>query len=315
VVVAAWEGALVLRALAWPRLRVDARSTWQIFCASTTFLALDSVLAIRASLIVILLAALTNEATVGLFSAGRQLMVPMVMLFESVGVSVFPVLCKSVAADRNRLRRIAQLLIESLLAVALPVVLGLSFYTEAILLLVYGDRGFAASVPVLQIMAWILLIRALTHILGRLLLAAARERTNLQIVVLNTLFMFLAGLILINRFGLVGAAWTALLAALVNLVQHGVSASSLLAGLSWGRIVWKPLTAAVSMCVSLLLIERHDVMVAAAVGTGVYLVVLAGLAIWSAGGPAQFRLKLHALWSPAAAAEHRSVHVGGVIDG
>jgi len=57
---------------------------------------IDGALAIENSLNVIFLPKLATEREVGLYSAATQLMVPLVLVYQSIAQSIFPVMCRKV---------------------------------------------------------------------------------------------------------------------------------------------------------------------------------------------------------------------------
>ena len=273
---AAVGALIVLAVMKWPRVRFDLSAAGSILRESATFFGIALVQAARAGMIVALLSIFADERAVGLFSAARQLLVPMTLLFESIALSVFPVFCKqSVMQDVGR---VAEFVIELLLALSLPAVVLLTFYANGLLTLIYGSPDFSVAVPVAQILAWILIAKPLSAILGQVLMAGSRERVNLRIVTVSAVVMLLVGPPLINGFGVQGAALTALVSLAVNVVYHYVAAAALVGGISLRRN-YRPLVAASGMAAAVLLLAQHHDLVSFAMATCVYLGVFIALAI------------------------------------
>jgi O-antigen/teichoic acid export membrane protein len=290
--VACVEWALILRYIARPRLGdVDAHFALAAARAGSTFLGIEGIIAIKASLDVVFLSKLASETEVGLLSAANQLLVPVLLIYQSIVVSVFPIMCRKFAPDLQNLKQITTYLLELLLIIALPTAVGLFFLADTALMLLYGDAAFLAAVPALRIVVWILVMRALTHVLGQALMASRREKVSLQIVIANTLVGLILSLALISRFGLVGAALTNLLAATINFLQHYISVSRRFSGLALMGLIWKPAVA--GACVAIYLATMRSGRLALDIGVAglLYLGALLALALWSSGGPRQLKAK------------------------
>jgi O-antigen/teichoic acid export membrane protein len=296
--VVALEWFLMLHHVIRPRLDVSPRFALTMCRSTSTFLGIDGILAIVGSLYVVLLSKLVGEAEAGLYNAATQLMVPMTLIYQSVVSSVFPIMCRRFEPGFQSLKRIAEYLIELLLTVALPTLVGLFFLAEAALLLLYGRREFLPASGTLRIIVWNLILIALTNVLGPVLVASMREKVTLRIVAINGLVSLVLGLILISQFGLLGAAITAVASRSIDFVQHYVPVSRLFSRLSLGRLAWKPLVASGCMAVYLALVGDSQGILITVVSAGLlYAAVLTGLTIWSIGGPRQLKTRYQYLWS------------------
>src|SRR5262249_1565706 len=142
-------------------------------------------------------------------------------------------------------------LLEILLFVTLPVVIGLFFLADGILALLYGEKFVPASVA-LRIMLWPLLLAPLAGLLGHVLVASQHEKTTLRIVAIDWVVNAVSAMLLISTFGLSGAALSGLLSRIVDVYLHGVFVSRLFAKLRVLRLAWKPVVASLCMLVPLL---------------------------------------------------------------
>jgi O-antigen/teichoic acid export membrane protein len=296
VALAAVEGWLVLRRVGGPWPSLDPGFALSMVKATGTFLGIDGLIALFGSLEILLLATLAGEAEVGLFSAAVQLLLPLTLLYQSVVTSVFPLMCRRFSAGHQSRRQIAEELIGLLLAVAMPTAIGLFFLAESALALLYGDELRPASTA-LRILVSALVLRALTIVLGHVLLASRRERVTLRIVVVDALASFTIGLALIGPLGVVGAATTALLTRLIDLYQHYRPVSRLLPGLALSRLGWHALAASAAMALYLAVAPDREALATVLLAASLYLGLLLGLTVWSAGGVGRLRASYAHLWS------------------
>ena len=297
VVTVGIEWGLMLRHIARPRVRIDPRFCLAMTRSTSTFLGITGITAIMASLNIVLLSKLASETQVGLYNAVTQLTMPAVLLYDNIVLSVFPMMCKRFDRSLHSLKRISEYLLELLLGIALPMVVGLLVLADSAFLLLYGDEQFLLASGALRIVVWTLILNAFTQVLGRALVASMREKVTLRIVAIDALVNLVLGLILIGQFGLVGAAVTALLTKTVDFFQHYVPVSRLLGKIPLGRLVWKPVVASTCMAVYLALERDQGVILTTVSACVLYAGILLALAIWSAGGPRQLKARYEYPWS------------------
>jgi O-antigen/teichoic acid export membrane protein len=248
-------------------------------------------MAVMTTLNTILLSKLTSETEVGFYGAAAQLMMPLQILYQSVVVSIFPLMCQKFNLDALSLKRITEYLTELLLTVAVPAAVGLFFFSDFALQLLYGIDFLPAS-KVLRISAWSLIPIALAVALGQTLFASLREKVTLRITLVNIAVSLVLGVILIGHFGLVGAAITGLLTRIVDFAQHYFSVSKLLSGLSLPRIAWKPLVAGLGLAAYLTLAKNQSPLLLMTLASFIYISILLVLIIWSNGGYGRFKRQM-----------------------
>jgi len=261
------------------------------FRSAVTFLGIDGTIAVMSSLNVLLLSKLATETEVGLYSAATQLLVPLLLVYQSIGQSVFPLMCRKVEPGLQSLKRISAQVIEVLLILALPALAGLFFLGDWALSILYKNPVFQQAFPTLRIVAWVLISQVFTSVLGQALVASHREKITLRIVAVDTLVNLLVGWPLIRLFGLRGAAVALLVTRLVDCFQHYIPVSRLFCGIPLAQIIWKPIIAGICMTAYLLLSSTQAGILRSVSATAIYSAALIFLAIWASGGLRQFKEK------------------------
>lgn len=251
---------------------------------STTFVGIDTVTAWWTSLNIVLLSKLTSESDVGLYNAAIQLMIPLGIFYQSVMVAAFPIMCRKFQAADNGLKRVSNRLIELLMIMAIPGTIGLAMIAEPALEFVFKEDKFVDAAIVVRILAFILILKALTFALGHILLAGSKETTTLRIVVVNLLFNLVIGLILIHYFGLVGAAVAGLFTRIVDFAQHYRPVREVVARLEIWSTIWKPVVAGGVMTIHLFLFSNQYLPILIASAIVVYFAVLLAIEALMAGG-------------------------------
>jgi O-antigen/teichoic acid export membrane protein len=258
------------------------------------------------SLNIILISKLANEKEAGLYNAATQLMVPMTLIYQGLTLSLFPMMCRTFQFGFQNLKRIAEQLIELLMAIALPTLVGLFFLADSALLALYGKKEFVAASGALRILVCTLVLTALTNVLGPVLVASLREKVNLRIVTINALVSLTLGVILISRFGLIGAAMAVLLTRIVDFFQHYIPVSRMFSELALGKLVWKPFVAALFMAAFLATVKSQELFSTVLSAGALYAGILLALMIWSLGGPRHLKTKYQYLWSEQSFGEDRA---------
>lgn len=270
---------------------IDLRFALRTLRSASTFLGIDSTCAIAGNLNIILLSKLATEKEVGLYSAATQLMVPLLLVYQSIAQSIFPVMVRKIEPGLRTLRRISEQAMEVLLMLAVPTVAGVFFFGQWALSILYKNHAFVEAVPALRIVAWILVPQVFTSVLGQVLVATHHEKITLKIAMVNGVLNLALGWPLIRRYGLVGAAGIFVVTSVVGCILHYIPVARLLSGVSVLKIIWKPVVAGGCMAVYMALaITRVDLLTGFS-ATLVYLAVLVVLAVWASGGVRQFKEK------------------------
>jgi O-antigen/teichoic acid export membrane protein len=265
-------------------------SSWNMARSAFTFLGVDTFIAIGASSNIILLSALADERAVGIYSAAAQLMVPVTLIYHNAVLGAFPTICRKFAGDAADAMQVLGTVIALLFALAVPAAVGLFFLGDSALLILYGDHDFLTAAASLRIMVWTLIPAALTAVLGQVLFASVREKVTLRIVAIDALVGLFVGVLLITKFGAIGAAATAVVTRIVDVIQHYIPVSKLMAGVSLVDLCWKPIMAGTCMVVYLAVAGTDGFVLPAASAGAVYVGALLVLAFVTTSRPRRIRL-------------------------
>jgi O-antigen/teichoic acid export membrane protein len=223
-------------------------------------------------------------------------MIPVTLVYQSVVISVFPMLCRRIAVGSEDVVHVLSRMLDLLLALAIPTAVAIFFLSDSALVLLYGEREFLQASPALRVMVWTLVPVALTSVLGQIFLAGSRETVTLRIVAANLLVAAVAGVVLISSFGLIGAAIAAVVTKAVSLWQHYRPVSRLVPRLSLLEVGWKPAVAGACMAIYLAAAGGAHASVTAASAAALYVAVLLALTMWTTGGPRRFRAAWSDVW-------------------
>jgi len=290
------EWWLMLKHITRPRFQIDPRFSLRMIRSTSTFLGIDGVIAIWASLNILILSTLATETEVGYYGAVSQVMVPVMLVLDSIGLSLFPAMCRRFQVSLQDSRAIAEGLVELVLTISLPVVVGLFFLSDSVLLLMYAQEDFLLASGVLRIMVWGLIPIAMDHVLGKVLVATLREKVTLRIVTIDLVVALVLGLLLIRWLGLTGAAIAALITRIVDFIQHYVPVSRLLPRMSLRTAAWKPIVATIFMALCLAIMKGQGMGLTVISAGTAYAAILLALTVCSLGGFSQFKARYLRVW-------------------
>lgn len=120
--------------------------------------------------------------------------------------SIFPIL--SGKHDKKReLFKISFLLILAGLIILIPLV----YIFAPLMIKVLAGNGYEASVKVLRVLLIALIFAYVSHLVGFTLIAKGGQRMMLKMGITALVINFVANLIMIPKFGIIGAAWVTVL--------------------------------------------------------------------------------------------------------
>jgi O-antigen/teichoic acid export membrane protein len=255
--------------------------------AVSTFLFIDGLSTFQARVQVVILSLLTTEAVVGLYGAVVQITQPFHLIATSLVLANFPALSKSAEAKTDQQRRLTHWLIELLLLMALPLLVGVWFTGSDLLLFIYRNRGFAEAAPALVVVVVGLIGVSFIRPLGYLLVANRLERINMREVIITTIIGTLLSIVLIARFQLMGAALASALIAFISAAQYVYALYTRLFPLNIWRIISVPLLVSGLMLAVILISQQitTETLSLLVISTAFYTLFIGVVGVHALGGP------------------------------
>lgn len=284
------EWSLLLRHITRPRFELNLRRSIATARGASTFLGIDVLVALMASLNVVLLSKLHSEASAGLYSAALQMTIPLALVYQNAVLAVLPTMSRSVDSSLEKVQRIVERMVELLLAIGPLVLLPLFLLAEPLLVVLYGEE-FAPAAPALKVIVWALLLTGGTATFGHLLYATRSERVNLRLVLISTATSAVLGTLLVSEWALIGAAVSLLTVATLDYVLHYVAVMRVLPDMKLRRIIVRPALAGALTALLLALAAPDNPLVAAVSATALYGAIVAAVTIRSVGGVRELKAR------------------------
>ncbi|MBD2099685.1 oligosaccharide flippase family protein [Leptolyngbya sp. FACHB-261] len=262
--------------------------------AARTFFAIEAIAVLKDRMQLLILSLIGGEIVVGLYGAVMQLMQPFEIIAHSLALAIFPRMNKIVAAEPEKLRDLVEGVIEILLSVALPLIIGLFFLGRDLLVFVYGNPSFADADTALKIVALALVASSLMKPLSLALVASGFERINLREVSVTTSIGGLISIVLVTAYQLTGAAITALLMQLIACGQYVYPVHRRLFPIRFWHVLRYPMLASIwTLCVFLILQRiTQDLLITMLTATSLYCLLIMTLSIYAFGGLNAVKAKL-----------------------
>jgi O-antigen/teichoic acid export membrane protein len=213
-VVGAWSAGQLgasLAALVVARRWRPVRPQWHTAVTATLArsgwaLALNAVLltiTLRVGQLIVVGAAGAEQG--GYLAAGSRLAEAFALLPESLMLVLLPVLSAYDVGARDAQRALSVRVVGWLGLLALTVIVAVSIAAPALIAVLFGAR-YVPGVPALQISIWLALLAATGSVFTNLLIARGRERVLLVINAVTSSLTVALSLVVVPRFGFVGAA-------------------------------------------------------------------------------------------------------------
>lgn len=259
----------------------------RIIRAAWTFMAIDGIPILKARMQILILSLLGGEVLVGIYGALTQLMQPFEIVSSSLALAVFPKLSKAVEQGKTSQRNLVETVIQILLSVALPFVVGVFFIGSDLLSLVYQNPEFSQVGLELRILSLGIIFVALIRPLSFVLVANGLERINLLEVMITTGCSVVISMILVSQYELMGAALSVLLLQIIACGIYSYAVYVYVFPFGLWKTLGRPLLISLFMLI-LFLISRHlqlTIIWTLIGGTVAYVCLAAIFGLYAVGGP------------------------------
>lgn len=265
---------LLLTRIIRPTWKIDWKFIWKTINISRTFFAMEGIGFIASKVDMLILSLLGSELLVGIYGGIGQLLQPYYVVSSSIAVAAFPAMTRAVAEGKDKQRQAAESVIEVLLCISLPFLVGMIFIGDKLLMLIYQDPSFVQAASVLHVISISLITGAFSRIFSYLLIANGLERLNLIEVIATTVIGSLTGIIFIYQYKLMGAAFMSLSIGFTNFGVLAYFVSNRLFNLQVLQIIYRPLLISFLMAIVFFLLDKNkiDVWLTIVVATSSYII-------------------------------------------
>ncbi|NNM20027.1 MAG: flippase [Gammaproteobacteria bacterium] len=196
---------------------------------------------------IVVIGFLASETDVGIYSAAHRVVFLLVTLSMYYHLSLYPTLSKAYQDhDTGRLSGILTTAVRLATVLALPMGIGGLLLSKPIILFIFG-ADYQASHAIFSILVWMAALLLLSGIFSYALLVLGAQKTVARIIVIAFLANIALNILLVSRYGIRGAAITAVLTELGILVISAYKVRSLGVNVSLVSSIPKALVASIVM--------------------------------------------------------------------
>jgi O-antigen/teichoic acid export membrane protein len=287
------EGILLVR-IVQPKWQVDWQFMWNTIHAVKTLFAIEGIGIIAAKVDVLILSLLGSEALVGIYGSTMQLLQPFFVVSNSLTLAAFPRLSKAVVNGKDAQRQEAQSVINVLLCLGLPFLIGIVFHGSELLAFIYQKPSFAEAGTILNIVSVAIISISFSQVFSYVLISNGLEKFNLLEVIITTVSGSLVGIILISQYQLMGAAFMSLTMSISNFLVFTYTVNRRIFRIHWMATLQTPLLVSGIMAITFWLLQKTSLTLLPnlMVATATYLVIVSSLVIQHLGGISYLRTKI-----------------------
>jgi len=196
-------------------------------------------------------------AAVGYYSAATKIAEVWGLAAGVFQASMYPLMCKFYIIDQKSFAKTASYSFRYLFIGILPIVVCCTVYAPAILRLVFG-KGFETAAPALVLLIW-----AEVFLVGNMfgqaaLVAAGKEKWTLPLSLTAAGSNVLLNVLLIPKYGYIGAAWASLLSyGMYPVLGTLLPQTREIVCFMW-RELWRPFLAALATAAWLLYVQSSS---------------------------------------------------------
>ncbi|WP_420143091.1 lipopolysaccharide biosynthesis protein [Sphingobium sp.] len=251
-----------------------ARQAVPLGCAGLMVLLYDA-------LAPVLLASLMDMHAVALYAAAARFTVPVLIAVQAMASAAFPMMARDWRHDPDAFARTQQGIVNLSAAWAATAFAGLHGGAEFVMGLMGPD--FVTGAPLLQLMAWTMLARAITMAMAPLIMIAGWQGRAMMLTLTSLAVQCAALILLVPGMGVMGAAWACLL---VELLLGTVAVSHVAQRSTDLMLDWRPVILMVGGAIaSIVLIAQSPVAGSFAGGAIAASIILAAILLFHGKRP------------------------------
>jgi O-antigen/teichoic acid export membrane protein len=203
----------------------------------------------------VMLSVMKGDEAVGWYSASFQLMQVVLFIPAAFLFALYPVVSRFYVSSEESLKFVYQKSFKYLALLGLPIAVGTTILADRIILGIFQE-GFAPSIIALRVLIWTVPIGFLTQMFGTMLASINRQNLAAKIVLVYTIVNVVMNLVLIPRYGYVGASLVSVITSLTAFVPCFYLLSKLVCKIPLPKLIFRPVIASGLMALFLLFFTR-----------------------------------------------------------
>ncbi len=210
-----------------------------------------------------------GDVATGYYNAAYNLVFSTVILSNIINTALYPSLTRQATTAPESLASIYARALRYLVALALPISVGVTALAPQIVTFLFGS-DYAPAIPALRIVIWVVPLMFLSEFLGYIVVVAGREGRVARAIMVSTGVNIALNSVLVPRFGVIAAATMTVITEAVLVAQYLWLLRRELGHISWGKSLGRPVAAAVMMGLLVAGVAWLPVLISVALGMLAY---------------------------------------------
>ena len=217
----------------------------------------------------VILSAMKTSEHVGWYSASYKVYEGLTMFPYLICAVFLPKLCMLYASNKEKHKMVSLQWIRFLILASVPVILIADLFAPQVILLFYG-KGFLPAIGMLRILLVAAILMFINWSLTTVLNSADGEKLVLKVTFLGLIVMSAANLILIQKFGDRGAAYSVVVSETFAFTMYCLAVRKRLFHIPFFALAWRPAVASVCAAAVLYALRVTMPVLIALIFTSVY---------------------------------------------
>lgn len=218
---------------------------------------------------IIMLSYMTNDKTVGYYSAAYNLIEGLLFIPLAFSTAITPLASKLFVQSKLKMKKLLSESLRIMIVVSIPLAIGISILAEKIILLFYGD-SYTGSIIALRVLIWSIIPTFLHYILGLFIVSTNNEKKGMIYTGICASCNILINLILIPRYGLLGAAFATILTELLLLILSYKLLKKIFNNINIFKLIYKPIISGLLLS-SIYFIKQLNIFLLIVIGAIIYI--------------------------------------------
>lgn len=201
-----------------PKLTVSKRAGVRLLKHSVPFALFGIFYLVYFEISKIMLFQMSSDRDVGIYQAASILAYKFLIVSDSVGTAIFPKIIEFGKSNYVEYKKLTYKAIALMFGIGLLSALGLYFFSDLIINIIYRSKDYTESITVLKNIAWLLPLLFLSKILSFMLISKDRQNLLAGIYGVMVLALIMGNWFLIPAYKALGAAWAMLISESVGVV-------------------------------------------------------------------------------------------------
>jgi len=267
----------------WPVPRGHVAFLRSTVVRSTPFAVNDTLTLTYMRADAVLLGIMKGPTAVGLYQAGTNLVLNLNVIARSVNHALYPRMSRAWPDQAQAFSRLRAVSLRTIGLIAMPAAVGSFLLAPETFAFLYGPE-FAPAVVTYQLLVLVIPVRMIGNTFSLSLVATDRQRHRMVAVAGAAALNLGLNLLLIPRWSYLGAAVATVISEVTLLAVYGLLLRQVAGPSHLWQAVQLPAFATIPMGVAIVAMNGSGLLVSAAVGIAVYVLVVGALAVVRAAG-------------------------------